>query len=386
MFLRKKDKEKEIDIGSLNDILNTGRKIIKIGYVMAIIAIVLLGTYLIKEWKVLGFLKGLCTVISPIFIGFLVAWLFEPVVSWLQNKKIPRIIGCILVYILIFGGLLLLVYLLIPNFIDQIKEFIGTIPDILQDLKKFLNGIFNSFRNIGDLNVTHVKSQIYRSVEEFGVNLTTNLPNHLISIGKSLLSGGMNFILGLMIGFYILFDFDKINKSLRSIMPRRWRDNYTELGKRINSSLRSYVQGLFSVMFLVFITQSIGLTIAGLKAPLIFALFCAITDVIPYFGPYIGAIPAVIVGFTISPLVGIGCIISIVVVQVLENNFYQPLIMGHTMKLHPVTIMAGLLLFQHFFGIIGMIVATPVVACIKVILTFVNEKVDVVGKVTGDDA
>lgn len=386
MFLRKKDKEKEIDIGSLNDILNTGRKIIKIGYVMAIIAIILLGTYLVKEWKVLGLLKGLCTVISPIFIGFLVAWLFDPVVSWLQSKKIPRIIGCILVYILIFGGLLLLVYLLIPNFIDQIKEFIGTIPDILQDLKKFLNGFFNSFRSVGDLNVTHVKSQIYRSVEEFGVNLTTNLPNHLISIGKSLLSGGMNFILGLMIGFYILFDFDKINKSLRSIMPRRWRDNYTELGKRINSSLRSYVQGLFSVMFLVFITQSIGLTIAGLKAPLIFALFCAITDVIPYFGPYIGAIPAVIVGFTISPLVGIGCIISIVVVQVLENNFYQPLIMGHTMKLHPVTIMAGLLLFQHFFGIIGMIVATPVVACIKVILTFVNEKVDVVGKVTGEEA
>lgn len=386
MFLRKKDKEKEIDISSLNEILNTGRKIIKIGYVMAIIAIILLATYLIKEWKILGFLKRLCAVVSPIFIGFLVAWLFDPVVSWLQNKKIPRIIGCILVYLLIFGGLLLLVYLLIPNFIEQIREFVGTIPDILQDLKRFLNGIFDSFKNVEDLNINYVKSQIYRSVEDFSVELTTNLPNTLISIGKSLLSGGMNFVLGLMIGFYILFDFDKINETLRSIMPKRWRDNYTELGKRINSSLRSYVQGLFSIMFLVFVTQSIGLTIAGLKAPLIFALFCAITDVIPYFGPYIGAIPAVIVGFTISPLVGIGCIISIVVVQVLENNFYQPLIMGHTMKLHPVTIMAGLLIFQHFFGIIGMIVATPVVACIKVILTFVNEKMDVVGKVTGDEA
>lgn len=386
MFRRKKDKEKEVDIGSLNEILDTGSKIIKIGYAMAIIAIILLCTYLIKEWKILIFLKNLCTVISPIFIGFLVAWLFDPVVSWLQNKKIPRIVGCILVYLLIFGGLLLLVYLLIPNFIEQIREFIGTIPDILQDLKGFLNGIFNSFKNVGDLNLKYVKSQIYYSVEEFGVELTTNLPNTLINIGKSLLSGGMNFVLGLMIGFYILFDFNKINETLSSIMPKKWRNNYIELGKRINSSLRSYVQGLFSIMFLVFITQSIGLTIAGLKAPLIFALFCALTDVIPYFGPYIGAIPAVLVGFTISPLVGIGCIISIVVVQILENNFYQPLIMGHTMKLHPVTIMIGLLVFQHFFGIIGMIVATPVVACIKVILTFVNEKMDVVGKVTGDEA
>ena len=109
-----------------------------------------------------------------------------------------------------------------------------------------------------------------------------------------------------------------------------------------------------------------------------------LTDIIPYFGPYIGAIPIVIVGFTMSPVVGVCCVISIIVVQLLENNFYQPLIMGHTMKLHPVTIMLGLLIFQHFFGIIGMIVATPVIAAGKIILTFINEKMDVVGRVIGD--
>jgi predicted PurR-regulated permease PerM len=127
-------------------------------------------------------------------------------------------------------------------------------------------------------------------------------------------------------------------------------------------------------MFLVFITQSIGLTLAGMEAPIIFALFCAVTDIIPYFGPYIGGIPAVIVGFTISPITGICVLISIIVVQLLENNFYQPLIMGHTMKLHPVTIMLGLLIFQHFFGIIGMVIATPVIACLKVFVIFLNEK------------
>ena len=111
-----------------------------------------------------------------------------------------------------------------------------------------------------------------------------------------------------------------------------------------------------------------------MEAPVIFALFCAVTDIIPYFGPYIGAIPAVIVGFTISPITGVCVLISIVIVQLLENNFYQPLIMGHTMKLHPVTIMLGLLIFQHFFGIIGMVIATPVIACLKVFAVFFNEK------------
>ena len=132
----------------------------------------------------------------------------------------------------------------------------------------------------------------------------------------------------------------------------------------------------------MFLTQCVGLTIAGLEAPIIFALFCALTDIIPYFGPYIGAIPAIIVGFTISPITGICVCISIIVVQLLENNFYQPLIMGHTMKLHPVTIMVGLLLFGHFFGIVGMVLATPVIATFKIFITFFDEKFNFLDKIT----
>ena len=383
MFRKKKDKE--VDIGSLNDILNTGRKLINIGYVMAIIALVLLGTYLIKEWKILKILGEVLAVVSPIFIGLIIAWLCDPLVTWLQSKKIPRILGCILVYLVIIGVLFLVLYLLIPTFIDQIKDFVGTIPDILKDLKVFINRFSSSLNFGGDFDLSSYKNQIYSSIEDFSVRLTTNLPTTLFNIGKSLVSGSVTFVLGLMIGFYMLFDFNKINEHIINILPKSWRNNYKELGMRINTSLRNYVQGVLLIMLLVFITQCIGLSLAGLKAPMIFALFCALTDVIPYFGPYIGAIPAVIVGFTMSPIVGIFCIVSIVVVQVLENNFYQPLIMGHTMKLHPVTIMIGLLIFQHFFGIIGMIIATPVIACLKVIFTFINEKVNVISKVTGEE-
>ena len=177
-----------------------------------------------------------------------------------------------------------------------------------------------------------------------------------------------------MIGFYLLYDFDKVGTTIYSILPVSWKDGYKILTHRINTSLRGYVQGVLFVMLLVFVTQSIGLTVAGLEAPILFAMFCAVTDIIPYFGPYIGGIPAVIVGFTISPITGVCVIISILVVQLLENNFYQPLIMGHTMKLHPVTIMLGLLVFQHFFGILGMIIATPCIACGKVILVFILEQ------------
>ncbi len=384
MFRNKNDKE--LDYKSLNEILKVGSKLADIFYVISIIAIILLGTYLIKEWGILKFIGELIAVISPIFIGFIIAWLFDPLVRWFQKKKIPRLVGCILVYLMILGGLFLLLYLIVPTFIDQIKDFAGTIPDLVKDFTNIVDAFFKSLSSKAAINVSEIKKEIYLAIENVSLALTTNIPNTLMTAGKSIVGGIISIALGLMIGFYMLFDFDKLNKHIESVLPKKWRKIYQELGERLNDSLRDYIQGLLLIMVLVFITQSIGLTLAGLKAPLIFALFCALTDVIPYFGPYIGAIPAVIVGFTVSPITGICCIVAILIVQMLENNFYQPLIMGHTMKLHPVTIMLGLLIFQHFFGIIGMIVATPVIACGKVIFTYIDEKLNIIGKLTGDKA
>lgn len=371
-MFRKKDEK--VDISSLNEILSFGRKLIKILYIAMMVGVILLGIYLLKESKILVFLKNLLIVISPVFIGLLIAWLCDPIVKFLQSKKIPRFAGCIIVYLFLIGIIFMFLYLFLPTFVRQIGDFAGTIPDILADLKVFGNRFFDTFATDG-IDAKAIQTQVYTTIENFALGLTTNLPNTIINITKSIISSSVNFVLGLMIGFYMLFDFDKINSTVLSHMPLKWKDNYAELTTRINTSLRNYVQGVFSVMFLVFITQSIGLTLAGLEAPLLFAVFCAVTDIIPYFGPYIGAIPAVLVGFTISPSVGIFCIISIVIVQLLENNFYQPLIMGHTMQLHPVIIIISLLIFQHFFGIIGMVVATPVVACLKVIFMFIDEKI-----------
>ena len=125
---------------------------------------------------------------------------------------------------------------------------------------------------------------------------------------------------------------------------------------------------------MVFICDSIGFWIVGLQAPVLFGLLCGITDLIPYVGPYIGGAVAVIIGFSQSPLVGFLTLIVAIIVQLLENNVLQPLIMSKTMKLHPVTIIVGLLIFEHFFGIIGMILCTPCIALAKVVWKFFKEK------------
>lgn len=369
-------KREKLDIENLNEVISLSKKLLRIGLFCAIIALIAIATYVVKTWKVFEFIKSVLIIISPVFIGLLIAWLFDPLVSILQ-KRMPRILACILIFVLFFGGIIMLLALLLPTFTEQVKEFVTGIPGILKELKFMLNQLFATISGDAGIDLASVKEQAFTSIENLGISLTTKLPDMLLSIAKSIVSGGMLVILGIMVGFYMLYDFDKVKLGLLDFVPKKYHSDAKELMKRLNHSLRGYIQGLFAVMFLVFITQSIGLTLAGLKAPMIFALFCALTDIIPYLGPYIGGAPAVLVGFTISPIVGIFTLVSIVVVQLLENNFYQPLIMGKAMQLHPVTIIVGLLLFQHFFGIIGMIVATPVIACFKVIFTYIDEKMNV---------
>ena len=129
MIKKEKVSSKEIDIKSLNTILKTGKKLINVFYFVIIIALVLLVTYVLKEWKVLGFIGELLRVISPIFIGFLIAWLLDPVVDKMELKKIPRVLGCIIVYLILIAIIVLFFYLVIPNFTVQITEFISTLPE-----------------------------------------------------------------------------------------------------------------------------------------------------------------------------------------------------------------------------------------------------------------
>ena len=141
----KNTKDKDVDITSLNHILKTGKKLNNIGYFMAIIAVILLCTYLLKEWKILKYIGEFIKVISPIFIGFIIAWFFDPLVTWMQKKKIPRIVGCILVYLLMLGLLALIIYLLVPTLISQVKDFVSTAPSIFNEITEFIVGIIKRF-------------------------------------------------------------------------------------------------------------------------------------------------------------------------------------------------------------------------------------------------
>lgn len=371
-----KFRNKEINIEEVNSVLSLSKRILKLLYVVMIVAIVFLASVLLKDWGVFTFIKTLLSVISPLFIGFIIAWLFNPAVKKLEKKKIPRIAGSLIVYAIFLIFLVVFIKILVPTIYVQLNELVGNFPEIFNEVKLATNKLFESLNDMNGIDLTSVKVNLFTTLENWFTNFTTSLPEFILTVVTSFFSKLMTIAFGLIIGLYMLFDFDSISKHLISLLPKKHRKDADVLITDISTEVRKCVNGTLTVASMVFVGDSIGFAIIGLQAPLLFGLFCGITDLIPYVGPYIGGIAAVIIGFSQSTFTGIMAIIICCVVQCLENFVLQPLIMSKTMKLHPVTIIIGLLIFEHFFGIVGMILATPIIALLKVIYYFTIDKLN----------
>lgn len=369
------EKNKVINIRKLNELINLSNLVVKILIIFLIVAGIYAGIIVLKEIKVLSFLFSVLKIISPLFIGLIIAWLLDPIVTYLNKKGLKRIFGSLICYVVMFLLIILILGSLIPVLYDQINDFVTlTLPSMFETTKNLINDFFNNFKNIEGFDVMSMKNEVFKKLELYTTNLTSSLPAILVNIVKNLFSFVGVLAVGLVIGFFILLNMDETVKNIYMLFPVKYRTEAKNLFTALNRPLKRFVNGALLDCSLIFIVNAIGFSIIGLKAPLLFALFCAVTNVIPYVGPYIGGAPAVIVGLTQGTTTGIVVLIFIAIVQCLEGNLLQPIIMSKTTKLSPIVIILGLLVFGHFFGIWGMVLSTPILGAIKELINYFDLK------------
>ena len=364
----------KLNIEEVNEVVSLTKRILHLFYVAMIIATILIVTIIVREWGILNFILNVLGVLAPFFIGFVLAWLLNPLVTSMEKKKIPRAVGTIIVYAVLLLIVLILVRFLIPIIYEQLQVLIANLPSIFREFETFIDSLFAKFGDIQGFDLQNLKNSILDTLTGYLNNFMVSAPTFIMNFAGSLFSSMVTICFGLVIGIYMLIDFDEINGHLLQLLPKKNRFEASLLITNISTEVRKSVNGTLFVAIMVFICDSIGFWIVGLQAPLLFGLLCGITDLIPYVGPYIGGAVAVIIGFAQSPLVGFLTLIVAIIVQLIENNILQPVIMSKTTKLHPVTIIVGLLVFEYFFGIIGMILATPCIALGKVVWKFFKEK------------
>ena len=366
-------KKNELDTNGLNEIIYLGKNILKLSFIILIIGIILAGTVLLKELGVFKFIGSVLNVLAPLFIGFIVAWLFAPLVDKMTKKGMSRILASMIVYVIFIAFLIVFFRIFIPIIYNELNELIKTLPSITEKITDFINSTFDKIDSDA-FNIEAIKTNILDAITNYGTSISSNLPTTIVSIMSNLVSGLGTIFFGLIIGLYMLFDFDNVTNLLLKVIPVKHQVEVASLVEKIGSEVRKCVNGTLLVACMVFVCDTIGFSIIGLKSALLFGLFCGITDLIPYIGPYLGTVVATVVGLTQSPLIGLGVFIIACVVQLIESYVLQPIVMSKATNLHPVVIICGLLIFGHFFGMIGMILASPIISVIKVIFEFIIEK------------
>ena len=368
-----KDNKEKIDVEGVNSIIHTSKIVLKF-VIMGLILGLIIGLFIIIEKTEL--LKIFVTILSllvPLFVGWVLAWLVEPLIKLLERKNVNRKLGTTIVYLLFMVVMVLLIVLVVPEFINQLKELISQLPNYLSKVKDFISNLFNRF-DTDALDIAAIQNDINTQLEKYVTDFTSNGLTGIVSVVTSILSSGLTVGLSLIIAFYFSLGFDKMAKKVNNTLPKTHRNEIINILGQIGDMTRRYVNGTLFSSLIVTIFTFIGLLISGVSSPLLFAIFCGVTNIIPYFGPYIGGIPTIIVGFSISPLCGIVCLVTILLVQMVEGNVINPIIVGKATDMHPITIIIGLIIFGHFFGIVGMVLATPIMGAVKILFNYFNNK------------
>ncbi|MDD6272274.1 MAG: AI-2E family transporter [bacterium] len=363
----------------INQLLTTGNKILKILFVLFIILLIYVLTLIVREWKILSLIGRILSIISPLFFGWFIAWLLNPIVNKLTEKGVKRGLSVVFTYLIMIIVVGTILFFTISSLGSQIADLVSTLPGIATDITEKINDIFAKLSDLSLENLDNIKASFMLKIQTYLTELQTGLPSFAMNIVAGLASGIGKIVLSLILGFYILYDFDKVSGTFIEFFPKKAKGEVSYLLGKINETLYSFVSGTLWLSLLLFIVSVIGFSLIGLNASVLVSFVCVVTNLIPYVGPYMGAIVAGAIGFAQSPAIGILTLIFILVVQTLEGNILQPLVMSKKMNLSPITIIISLLIFENLFGILGMVIATPVVALLKIVYVFLDEKFDIFG-------
>ncbi|MDQ7095535.1 AI-2E family transporter [Desulfosporosinus sp. PR] len=329
-----------------------------------IFAVVCLALGLLLLYQVKG-------VLGPFFLGFLLAYLLNPFVEGLERYHLSRYKAIAVVFAVILAVLALAIFLILPVVYTELSKLALILPVIIQSITERIEMFRAHFKASGlPSRVALVLDQHLGQGEvvlaEHLNKFITNLPNVLSTVTF--------YILSPVITIYLLADWKKIGVRFFRLVPQRRRLGWRRVWQDINHTVRQFVRGDLVVAVIVGVLIGIGVKLVGMDYALLIGLICGVFDLIPYFGPVIGAVPSVLLALTKSPGMALKVALVILVVQQIEGNIISPKLMGDSVGLHPLWVMFALLAGGEIAGFWGMLLAVPVAAVIRVLLKHIYNK------------
>ncbi|HEL1585130.1 TPA: AI-2E family transporter [Streptococcus suis] len=315
------------------------------------------------------------SIITPVTIlTGLLYYLLNPIVDWLEKCRISRTVAISFLFIVIAFLLVWGLAVAIPNIQQQVVSFSRNVPSYIQEIEGHISSLlkneqFAQFRPTILEQLNKINDQIVTYAQKISSN-AVNWAGDLISTASQIIVAIliMPFIL-----FYLLRDGQHLKGHVTKYLPTAWRKSVGQVLSEVNSQLSNYVRGQVTVAIIVALMFSFMFSIIGLNYPVALGILAGFLNLIPYLGSFLAMIPAVILGLIAGPFMLIKVLIVFMVEQTIEGRFVTPLIIGSSLNIHPITILFVLLTAGQMYGVLGVLLAIPIYASIKVVVKAIFE-------------
>ena len=319
----------------------------------------------------------LSDIIFTILISLIFAYLLNPLVNYFEKHNIKRSWGVFIIYGIIAGIILIFSFLVIPKTVKELKRLLSVLPIYFEHISYILNELYIKYY----INIDNIPS-IFNGIEEIFIDSINNIQNVIMtSISKfvegivSTFSKIISLILKPILTFYFIKDNEYFKNKFYLTIPKKHRKKIEDLFCQIDVVLSQFVRGRLLLAIYVGVATTILLLVLKVDFAIIIGIITGIADIIPYFGPFLGFLPAVFFALLDSPIKALWVGILFIGIQWIENNVLAPKIIGESTGLHPITLLLALIIGGGMFGVMGMIFSIPVIAVWKILFDFIIENI-----------
>lgn len=351
-------------------------------YVFIAFITILIYKFIDSPENLLSNIKGLFMILSPFFIGILFSLLIDPLMVFLEKKfNIKRILSLLISYIGILSLVSICANMIIPSLINTLSTLLKEIPYCINTLETVLT------KHISNLDL--LKLLIYKIEDGLNIllkelnNLSSKTSTDILNYILSITSLFFNILMGLILSFYILYDKEKIilgcKNLLNAITTTKKANSFIEFFKTSNYIFYHYIVGRILDSLIIGILAFLGFKFLIKIDNAIFLSFIVfLTNIIPYFGPFIGAILPISMTFLYSPLKALWVFVFIFILQQIDGNIIGPKIMGDQVGLSPLWVISAVLIGGSLFGVLGVFLSVPFAALIKICLSkYINNQINI---------
>ena len=320
---------------------------------------------LIVAIPVLVLLWQLKSLLLLVMISVVLACSIAPVVDWAEQYRIPRWLGVILVYLTLISGLVLLGILIGPTVFEQIERIIRRVPVSLRGLLNEADAWLTAFTDTRSFTTNELFTQLIdvQSLISWTIKSSQQLLVRSYGVTTGILGGVLSLVLALFVSGYMVADSRTLVKNLTRLLPSPWDENLLAQAPLMGQRIGGYLRGRFVVSALLSVATSVGLSLLGLKDLAVgLGAIAGITNLIPFLGPILGAVPALLVAIPQGGWTILWVFLLYVVAQNLETYILDPLLVGSSVGVHPLYQLLAVLGGAQVLGIIGALIVPPWIA------------------------